>query len=85
MEDEHTYFCYFPRNWSDALAVQANLTRGLVAAACCAAVFILYGVVQRVLGSRSRSLALSTITSTYNKETGATLHGLDNPALEKKE
>ena len=71
--------------------IQANVTRGIIAAVCCAAIFIIYGIVERFVfkrsSSRSGQLDVSTITSSYSKENGAKIHGLgvDNLGMEKRE
>ena len=71
---------------------QDNVTRGVIAAVCCAAVFIIYGMVDRFWmkkqgSTRSAQIDVSTITYSYSKEKGATLHGLgvDNMGLDKRE
>jgi len=72
------------------LDYQANVTRGIIAAVCCAAIFIIYGIVEKFVLRKRDSTAridVSTITSSYSKEKGATLHGIgvDNLALDKRE
>merc|ERR1711874_157707 len=71
---------------------QANITRGVVAAVCCAGIFIIYAILERFLlrkegSTRGARVDVSTITSSYSKDKGATLHGVgvDNMALDKRE
>merc|ERR1712227_445972 len=60
--------------WKD---YQTNVTRGLVAAAICAVIFIILFVAERFLQKRYRSDSL-------NRETGrVTMRGLDNMGMSK--
>ena len=69
------------------------MTRGVIAAVCCAVIFIIYGIVEKIMmkrqsKQRSSHLDVSTITSSYSKEGGARIHGVagvDNLAWDKKE
>ena len=68
------------------------MTRGVIAAVCCAAIFIIYGIVEKFLmkrhsSSRSGHMDVSTITSSYSKDNGVRLNGVgvDNLGLEKRE
>lgn len=65
--------------WKD---YQTNVTRGLVAAAICAAIFIIFFVAERFLQKRYRSDSRNI--ASFNSETGrVTMSGFDNRGLSK--
>merc|ERR1711983_266344 len=65
--------------WKD---YQTNVTRGLVAAAICAVIFILLFVAERFLQKRYRSDSRNI--ASFNRETGkVTMRGLDNMGMSK--
>merc|ERR1712062_42817 len=82
MEEEVPYYKDY--------AFQANATRGVIAAIVLVALFLGYALIDRFVlksgdGGKTGKLEVKPLPSHYSKETGATIHGVDNPGLEKYE